>query len=142
MSADGSIELVWGDGPQRFKFGIGQWRELQENVNRRRIAIGAPVVGPMGLLNQLRANDAWPDDIRDVLRIGMIGGEKKPSDVHRLMTHYFDPVPPLENMKPAFFVLMAALVGPPGQEDLKKKKRARTKTRRSTSHPSTEPVLP
>lgn len=144
MSADGSLELVWGDGPQQFKFGIGQFRELQENINIRRIKIGAPMVGPMSLLNLLRANDAWPDDIRDVLRLGLIGGGMKPADAHRLMTHYFDPIPPLENMKPAFVVLLAGLAGPPDEPTESKKKtkakRAMTKTPRSTSAGSTEPA--
>lgn len=142
MSADGSLDLVWGDGPQRFKFGIGQFRELQDNVNRRRLAIGGPMVGPMSLANALRTNDAWPDDIRDVLRLGLIGGGMKPAEAHRLMTHYFDPIPPMENMRPAFVVLIAGLVGAPGEASDSKKKPARTKTRRSTSRRSTEPARP
>lgn len=143
MSADGSITLVWGDGEHLFRFAIGQFRELQENVNRRRIAIGAPMVGPMSLVRLLQANDAWPDDIRDVLRIGLVGGGMKPPDAHRLMVHYFDAVPPLENMKPAFTVLLAGLAGAPGEEDSKKKTRRRTKTKTppSPSPESTEPAL-
>lgn len=142
MSADGSITLVWGDGEQTFRFAIGQFRELQEKVNARRIAIGAPMVGPMSLLNLLRANDAWPDDIRDVLRIGLNGGGMKPAESHRLMTHYFDPVPPLENMKPAFMVLLAGLAGAPGEAlDSKKKTSPETSTSPSSSGASTAPAL-
>jgi Phage tail tube protein, GTA-gp10 len=139
MSADGSISLVWGDGEQTFRFAIGQFRELQEKVNQRRIAIGALPTGPMTLLNQLRANDAWPDDVRDVLRLGLIGGGATPADAHRLMVNYFDSSPPLEHMKPAFVVLCAGLAGPPGETDgdLKKKIKKKTARRRSTSSAST-----
>jgi hypothetical protein len=88
---------------------IGQFRELQECVNLRRLKIGAGVVGPMALLNALRANDAWPDDIRDVLRLGLVGGGMEPKEAHRLLKHYFDDVdryPPLTHMRPAFLILI------------------------------------
>lgn len=143
MSADGSITLFWGDGDHIFRFAIGQFRELQEKVNARRIAIGAPMVGPMSLLNLLRANDAWPDDIRDVLRIGLNGGGLKPSETQQLLSHYFDAIPPLENMKPAFMVLLAGLAGVPGDPlDAKKKtETTMTSTSPSASADSTAPAL-
>ncbi len=128
MSSDASISLFWGDAEQSFRFGIGQFRELQDKVNTRRLAIGAPVVGPMALLNALRANDAWPDDIRDVLRLGLIGGGKSFSEAHRMMLRYFDDTPPLEHMRPAFVVLMAGLAGAPGDEAKKKPEAAGTST--------------
>ena len=93
MSADGSISLIWGDGEHVFRLAIGQFRELQEKVNGRRLALGGQMVGPMSLLNQLRANDAWPDDIRDVLRLGLIGGGMKPPEAHRMLVSYFDANP-------------------------------------------------
>jgi hypothetical protein len=130
VSSDGAISLFWGDGEQSFRFGIGQFRELQENVNRRRLAIGAAPVGPMSLLNALRGNDAWPDDVRDVLRIGLIGGGMKPQEAHLKMVNYFDAVPPLENMKPAFVVLLAGLAGPPGAADGGSKKKTKQTLRR------------
>ena len=143
MSADGSISLVWGDGEEHvFRFAIGQFRELQEKVNGRRIAIGAPMVGPMSLVRLLQANDAWPDDVRDIIRIGLLGGGMKQADVHRLMANHFDGTPPLEHMKPAFTVLLAGLAGAPGETDDAKKKPATTtmKTPRSGSEKSTEPA--
>jgi hypothetical protein len=133
VSADGSLRLFWGDGEQTFRFAIGQFRELQENINKRRVAIGAPMVGPMSLVRLLQANDAWPDDVRDVLRLGLIGGGMKPADAHRLMTHYFDAVPPLENMKPAFTVLLA--------EEAKKKTTETMTKAPSDSRKSTAPGL-
>jgi hypothetical protein len=142
MSADGSITLVWGDGEQKFRFAIGQFRELQEKVNQRRVAVGALPAGPMMLLNQLRANDAWPDDVRDVLRLGLIGGGAKPAEAHRLMSNYFDNSPPLEHMQPAFLVLLAGLAGAPGEPlDGKKKTETEMPANRSGSDDSTAPAL-
>ncbi len=123
MSMDGAISIVWGDGEQAFRLGIGQFRELQEKVNLRRLAIGAPIVGPM---------------------LGLVGGGKTPAEAHRLLMHYFDAVPPLENMRPAFVVLMAGLAGAPGDDAKKKRPRKprATSMRRSTSPPSTDPAQP
>ncbi|BCA04085.1 gene transfer agent family protein [Bradyrhizobium sp. YCK136] len=120
----GSIELTWGSGLQSFKFGLGQFRALQENVNRRRLAIGAPLLGPMDLVEALKARNVWPDDLRDILRIGLIGGGMAPRDAHLEMTQSFDDTPPLEHVKPALAVLLAGLVGPPaaeGGDEAKKK---------------------
>lgn len=122
MSSDASVELVWGDGVQRFRFAIGQFRELQEKVNLRRIAIGAPLVGPMVLLKSLESNDAWPDDVRDVIRIGLMGGGMKPADAHRAMANYFDETPPLSHMRTAHTVLLMGLVGNPNEPIGSKKK--------------------
>lgn len=143
MSADGSLTLFWGDGEQQFRFAIGQWRELQEKVNGRRVAIGAPAIGPTTLLNAFRAKDAWPDDIRDVLRIGLVGGGLTPQKAHALLSHFFDGKPPFEHMQPAFLVLFAGLVGVPSDPVAKKKPRTRTgPSSQSSSPPSTETAQP
>lgn len=145
MSADGSVTLVWGDGENKFRYGIGQFRELQEKINQRRLAIGAPLVGPMSLINLLRARDAWPDDVRDVLRIGLTGAGMSIGDAHRKLVSYFDPAPPLEHMLPAYTVLLAGFVGVPEDQLSVKKKTTRKPRMRSTSRSSspnsTEPAL-
>jgi len=138
--SDGAIDLVWGGGLRNFRFAIGEFRALQDAVNRRRIAIGAPIVGPMDLLKSLRANNAWPDDIRDVLRLGLIGGGMKPPEAHGEMVHYFDNSPPLEHMKPAMMVLLAGLAGAPGEDVAKKKGGAET-TASAEPVTSTDPSI-
>lgn len=143
MSADGSVILIWGDGENKFRFAIGQFRELQERINQRRVAIGAPLVGPMTLLASLRASDAWPDDVRDVLRIGLVGGGMSIKDANRKLSHHFDNKPPLESMMTAYAALFAGLVGVPDQtavdEDVKKK--TATPNGQSSSENSTEQGL-
>lgn len=142
MSADGSVELIWGDGPNIFRLAIGQFRELQDKVNTRRLSIGASPVGPLTLLKALQANDAWPDDARDVLRIGLVGGGKTVERAHRMMTLFFDPTPPLTHMRAAHAVLLAGLVGSP-DEPMDSKKKIETEaagTSRSDLPLSTEPA--
>ena len=132
MSGDGSVELFFGDGPHRFRFAIGQFRELQEKVNARRVAIGAPVIGPGSLLQQLRENNVWPDDLRDILRLGLTGGGMSGPDAHRLLVNYFDEAPPQEHVTTAFVALFAGLVGVPDDEIASKK---RPTGRASRNHP-------
>lgn len=143
MSADGSVTLVWGDGENKFRFAIGQFRELQEKVTKRRVDLGLPGIGPLTLLNSLRAQDAWPDDVRDVLRIGLVGAGMPIKDAHKKLSLYFDGKPPLEHMLVAYACLFAGLVGVPdeAEEELKKKTMPSKTTDPSTSESSTEPAL-
>lgn len=139
MSADGKVTLVWGDGENEFRFAIGQFRELQERVNARRQAIGAPIVGPMSLLNLLKTRDAWPDDVRDILRIGLVGAGMSLQDAQRKLVLYFDNRPLIENYRPAYTILAVGLVGDPNdQADAKKKTAATIETSLSGSPKSTE----
>lgn len=140
MSADGSIELTWADAERRFRIAIGEFRSLQESVNARRVAIDAQPIGPSALLHALRTNNAWPDDVRDVLKAGLIGGGETYQATQRLLGRHFDNKPLLEHMKVAFLVLLAALVGVPDDEPGSKKKTETTmeKMDQSNSPQSTE----
>jgi Phage tail tube protein, GTA-gp10 len=142
MSADGSVTTVWGDGENKFRFAIGQFRELQEKINARRIHIGAPLVGPMTLINSLRQQDTWPDDVRDILRIGLVGGGLTAAEAHRKLVLYFDNSPPAEHMVTAYMILVAGFIGVP-EDEIKKKapETTETKTSQSDSQESTGPVL-
>ena len=58
MSAeDGSVTLQFGDGDYTFRIAFGQWRELQESVNRPRLEIGEPIVGPADLMRAIVLNE-------------------------------------------------------------------------------------
>lgn len=141
MSGDGSITLAWGDGEHVFRLAIGQFRELQERVNQRRVAIGAPPVGPKTLLDALRLNDAWPDDVRDVIRLGLVGGGMTQADVIRAMVNHFDTTGPLQHMPAAFAILLAGLVGDPTDPVGSKKKTETTEATGPSASPNiTEPA--
>lgn len=147
MSADGSVELTWAEEPRKFRIAIGEFRGLQESVNARRVAIGAEPVGPSAMLTALRTNNAWPDDVRDVLKAGLVGGGVAYDKAQRLLARHFDNKPLLEHTKTAFLVLLAALVGVPDDEPAKKKiaeteteasADSTSETSQSNSPPSTE----
>lgn len=142
MSADASIEFEWGDGVHKFRLALGQLRELQEKINQPRISIGADPIGPFSLLMLARNKDLWPHEVREVIRLGLIGGGEKPTAALGLVARYVDDRPVLENMKPVVLILTAALTGVP--DDVVGKKEAgenqtETVTTGSSSPQSTEP---
>lgn len=139
MSRDGSIELDWGDDRHRFRLGIGELRELQEAINQPRAKIGAPLVGPGTLWRSLQTYDAWKDDVRAIIRLGLIGGGMKPLDALGLVRRYVDECPLAESSVHAIAILGAALFGPADEPIEGKEEAAETTTTTgSASLPSTE----
>lgn len=108
MTASAKITLLWGDGDRAFRLAIGQLRELQDKCD----------AGPAEILGRL-SNGTWRvDDIRETLRLGLIGGGATPTDALVLTARYVDNRPLMENVMPAQAVLLAAIVGeeePPGK---------------------------
>jgi hypothetical protein len=105
MSMDGSVTRPWADMEQcRFKLGIGQLRELQEKTNS----------GPPEVFNRL-GNHTWRvDDIRETIRLGLIGGgQVPPLDALAKVVRYVDNRPLMENAGIALSIIGAALIGDP-----------------------------
>lgn len=103
--SDATVELVWGDGPQRFRLPIGQLRELQDKCD----------AGPARILGRLGGVDWKIDDIRETLRLGLIGGGMVPSAAYTLVKRYIDDRDGglMESRQHAQIILMKALVGDP-----------------------------
>lgn len=106
MSSDGSYSGLWADGTYRFRLAIGQLRELQEKCN----------AGPPEIFDRLMKNTWRVDDVRETLRLGLIGGGTKPSDALVLVIRYVDSRPWMENVPAALGVIGAALVGDPNDQ--------------------------
>jgi hypothetical protein len=117
MSAeDGTITLAFGDRDYPFRIAFGQWRELQEAINKPRIEIGEPTVGPMGLLRALLNGDAWPHDVREVLRLGLIGGGMKTDRALVLVKRHVEGSAYYAAVPTARTVLQFAMFGPPDDQ--------------------------
>jgi hypothetical protein len=134
MSRDGSVTFTWADGEHRFRLGIGQLRELQEKTE----------AGPAFILGRLQ-NGSWLlDDLREPLRLGLIGGGMSPVEALRLVQRYVDDRPLLESVQPAMAVLLAALVGvedeKPGKLGAAKDQPQGSSAESSPSPPSMEPA--
>lgn len=101
MSRDASITIAWADGDHKFRLAIGHIRELQEKLK----------VGPMAILRRMGSGDWLVDDAREVLRLGLIGGGKTPTEALALVGRYVDDRPFAESVQPAMAVLLAAVIG-------------------------------
>lgn len=125
MDGSGSISFPWGDGEHTFKLGLKEWRELQAKTD----------AGPLELLERVQQNKWRVDDLRETIRLGLIGGGMEPTDATKLLGGYFDDTdrtPLVKQQRPAALILMASLVGPV-EDDEQKKVKAKTKEAPSAS---------
>lgn len=108
--ANGRIELAWGDGDHVFNIAkLGQVFELEDKCG----------CGVVEVLNRLREGRWKVVDIRETIRIGLIGGGKSAADALLLVKRYVDEAPWAENVLTAQMVLMAAIVGVQGDNPKK-----------------------
>ena len=123
MASNGEITLTWGDGEH--KFNIAKLKcvlELEEKCG----------CGIAEVFTRIR-NSTWKfNDLRETLRLGLIGGGKPPDEALRIVQRYCDDRPWSESVLPAQAIIFAAMIGIPG-DDLEKKAQAeRTKEGAST----------
>jgi Phage tail tube protein, GTA-gp10 len=144
MSADGSIVIACFGDEYRFRLAIGEMRELYEAVNRPRVAIGATVIGPMDILTGLQSGNGWPNDVREIIRLGLIGGGMKPDRALVLIKRFVEPPGLLLSAEViAYRVLLSALTPSEADESVGKAEPVEDEmaTAESASKPSTASVL-
>ncbi|QRE74118.1 gene transfer agent family protein [Methylobacterium aquaticum] len=101
MSRDGHIDLALEETTHRFRLAIGDLEALQE-------ATGA---GPAALLHRFHAGRLYRfRDVRDVLRLGLIGGGTPVPQAHAVAER-LDGLPCIPLIAKAALVLAAALEG-------------------------------
>lgn len=129
MTSSASIDFEWADGHYQFRLPIGQLRELQEKCG----------AGPRVIFERLRSGMWMVDDIRETIRLGLIGGGTAPIPARALVERYVDARPLSENVMAATSILLAAIVGVPDDNVGKKLagKAKRKATVASSSPPST-----
>lgn len=139
MSRNGDVTFIFGDGPHKFRFAIGELQEFEEKFD-----IGAELV-----LRRLVENNDWRIvQAREAHRIGLIGGGMKPSEAYKLIERYASEPPFIHLRHGLQAILQGALLGAPdGEQPGKKAKAARAEqptsdqTGSSPSPPSTAPAL-
>lgn len=123
MSRDASVTLEWADGEYTFRLRQGELIELQEKTD----------AGPMWVLNRMMQptpeNRGWRvEDIREVIRLGLIGGGMEPVKALKLVRTYVESRPPMENLLFAQSILAAGIMGVPDDQPQKKSGRPRKST--------------
>ncbi|MGQ3674256.1 gene transfer agent family protein [Xanthobacter sp. TB0139] len=99
---DARVTRPWGDGDTTFRLTLDGLLELQDKVDS----------GPLAIALRLQGDDWRVEDVRETLRLGLIGGGKTPAQALALVARYVDRRPLLENVPVAREVIYAALAQP------------------------------
>ncbi len=117
MSRDGRIEADFADGHYEFRLAWGELEKLQDSLD----------CGPLVVLDRLQMRQWKIRDVREVIRLGLIGGGLDAGKALKLVRAYVeDDGSVMLNAVLAFRILAASLVGapdepeetPPGKPDM------------------------
>lgn len=113
----GRATFDWGDGEHTFRLTYRGICELEAKIDR----------GIVWLYNELQRGEAKLEHIREVHRLGLIGGGMEPPAAIQLVRRYIEEEPNiLRNTSSAKLILMPVLLEPKG-DALPKAKRRRVK---------------
>ena len=107
----------FADGTYTFRLDIGGQNEVALKTGR----------GPQELADRLRNRIWWTVELREIIRLGFIGGGMAPVEALRLVRTYVDERPLFESLPVAIKILEAALFVPKGEEPKKAKGRGKEK---------------
>jgi hypothetical protein len=125
----GLITKEFADGAYSFRLAYGQWLELQETLN----------CGPLELYVNLLQRKWRVQHLREIIRIGLIGGGTNPPDALRMVKRYVEDRPIIESVQLALEIVAASLTLPEGAEaPAGEAEAAKTDSAGSTLPPSTE----
>lgn len=79
MAKTGGLTIVWGDGEQVLRLGLGELEELDDKTGK----------GPELLFNELRGGSWHVTELRQILRLALIGGGKPAEDAFVFVQRYF-----------------------------------------------------
>lgn len=118
MARDASITRHFGDAEYLFRMRLKELFELQDKINRPRVALLAAagvanpqLLGPLSIMRLLASGELWPQEIREIIRIGLVGGGMKPAAADVLLHHHFARYSIIEISELAQAVLDAAIAG-------------------------------
>jgi hypothetical protein len=95
------ITMLWGDGEYDFLLRLGEIRELQEKTG----------LGPYKLFERIRTHEWFIDDLRETIRLGLIGAGLDNAIALKLIKNNFDARQKLQQEIPALAILSAFLTG-------------------------------
>lgn len=117
MAANGELRLAWTPSPGEFVFNIaplGLMLELEAACN----------AGAIEIADRIRSRTWRIRDVRETIRLALIGGGMKEADALELVKRHVD-IPPADGQQSnallAQAILMAWVVGVPGDNDVGKK---------------------
>jgi Phage tail tube protein, GTA-gp10 len=103
-----------GGEEHQFALYLGQWEELQEKLG----------LGPFEIFTKLSRLEFRASWLREITRLGLIGGGMKPPEAKRLVERYVDTVPFAEAWPLAFQIVARSCYRPTEEGNGKKKEEA------------------
>lgn len=111
MTSHGKVRLTWADGDYEFNVAkLGIRLELEEKCD----------AGTQLIFRRIQTGEARFNDIRETIRLGLIGGGMSPEEAVVLVRRYVDEQPRAINSLIAASILAAEIVGVEGDEPGKK----------------------
>lgn len=128
MERHAAVELDWADGTFTFRLGIAELEELERKLDKSVFTLAA----------ELGSRQCRSYEIRESIRIGLIGGGMSPTDALAKVRRYMDERPLDDNRDVAYAVVLASMMRLKPQDiDSPEKRKAPKKSRKgSTSAPS------
>jgi hypothetical protein len=106
MAGSGYVEFDWGDTEdQGFRLGLKEIRILQEKTG----------LGPLALFRRIERDDWLIDDLRETIRLGLVGAGMSEKDALTKIRRHVDDFAKVDGKEPAMRILVAFLVGEPGE---------------------------
>lgn len=112
----GEVVQAFGDGEHTFRLGIKQLEELQEKCD----------AGPLMVMRRLLDGGWRLADVRDTVRLGLIGGGMTSAEAIKLVARYCSEGQLSEGVVVAQAVLGVAIFGPGEEEPGKSQAGAKT----------------
>jgi hypothetical protein len=104
-SRKAKVDLTWADGEYTFRLPIARLEELQEKCN----------AGPATIFQRICSGAWYVNDIRETIRLGLIGGGMPATKALSMVQRYVDDQPLGENVPVAQAILLAVIVGVPDE---------------------------
>lgn len=121
MSANGTIIIAWANGEDTFCIAkVGHLLDLEDKCS----------AGVAAIMRRLEDGSWRLNDVRETIRLGLIGGGMAPEQAMVTVKRHVDDQPLARSVLLAYEVLAAAMVGVPG-DGVGKKPEAETDTRSS-----------
>lgn len=125
------VTLDWGDGTYLFRLSVSNLLELEEKCS-----------APFTVIFQRLAGGAYSiSDLRETIRLGLIGGGTDPARAMKLIKSYVDDAPKGSNLPVARAILGATLFGF-AAEPLGNQKAAPTDSPSASTPPASTKPLP
>lgn len=107
------ITRDFADATYSFALNLGQWEELQERVN----------CGPDELFWKLHRREYRASWLREIIRLGLIGGGANAIEAKRLVERYVDTAPFSDSLPLALMIVARSVYRPDEGDDDKKNER-------------------